>query len=292
MQHLYTSSEITLSKKTGEYNNISEIEAEEVEITSQTNSNTWGVQSANLYGRGPIEPASAATIAKAPTATKEAIFEIAPLIARLEIEQFTGGSNIVSFDVEDIFIHNFYEKMATTGALAASPNNAPWVVGPVLQDYPRYQSTPAGQYNTAWDKYLYDEGISAPSTTATPPIVKPATNKVWAYNILANAGADPHIIVKLTNVQVTPGSTYDNGSGLYENTATGTDGEAYLTITGYRTSAGKSDIIGGNIYRLSTITFGDGDLGETPYPGDDKEKVWVEVTVKKWNLVTVEPEFN
>lgn len=110
--------------------------------------------------------------------------------------------------------------------------------------------------------------------------------------MLANAGSNPHIVIRLNNIELDPSSTLPkDGSNIYQNPTTSGTG-AYLTIIGYTQGGASVDVIGGNIYRLAPLRFGEDNLGETPYPGEDLEKLWVEVTVKKWNLVTVEPVFH
>ncbi len=270
------------------YSNISEVEEEEVEILDQTDPATFGVNKANLYGRKELEPASAAIKAIYPNVVKQAIFDIVPIIARLEVDQFAATGDILSYKVAGIYIHNFYEKVAPTAALLPSPDDAPWRVSGALQDYSKYLVEPSGEYKAAWEEYLFDTPGTA-STGTTIKLVQP-TKDTWAYNVFANAGAEPHIVVHLTDVMVgttAPGTAWPN--------SVAGDGEAYLTITGYRTDDTNSDkvnIKGGNVYKIRAVGFDEDDLGETPYPKEDMEQIYVEVKVTPWIVNYVTPEFD
>lgn len=271
------------------YSNISEVEAEEVDILDQTDPATFGVNWANLYGRKELEPASAAIIARYPNVVKQAIFEIVPLIARLEIDQFLGTGEIQSYTVAGIYVHNFYEKVAPTAALLPSPDDAPWRVSGALQDYAKYQVAPSGEYDPDWEEFLFD----TPAVSSTSAKLAQPVKDTWAYNVFANAGAEPHIVIHLTDVMVgssAPGTLRPNAT-----IGASGDGVAYLTITGYRTddtSSDKVNIKGGNVYKIRGLAFDEDDLGETPYPNEDMEQIYVEVKVTPWVVNYVTPEFD
>ncbi|MCD8172786.1 MAG: hypothetical protein LUD76_04885 [Alistipes sp.] len=271
------------------YSNISEVEEEEVEILDQTDTATFGVNKANLYGRKELEPASTAIKAIYPNVVKQAIFDIVPIIARLEIDQFLGTGDVQSYTIAGIYVHNFYEKVAPTAALLPSPDDAPWRVSGSLQDWTKYQEEPAGDYDSDWDEFLFDTPAAVSNTTKLAQPVK----DTWAYNVFANAGAEPHIVIHLTDVMI---GTTAPGT-LRPNTAIGSagDGEAYLTITGYRTDDTNSDkvnIKGGNVYKIRAVGFDEDDLGDTPYPKEDMEQIYVEVKVTPWIVNYVTPEFD
>ncbi|MCD8176159.1 MAG: hypothetical protein LUE98_01515 [Tannerellaceae bacterium] len=276
---------------TDTYATLTEIETITKDILSQTNQNgrnTFGVEDATLYGAGNIVPASPATQSKFYaypniTVEREAIFSIEPIIARMEIDKITAEGDIDGFKLEGIYINNFYTKMSVIGTtdLLDLVHN-----GTTLADRENYQqeTTPPGKYLTAWKKYLFDDVLTA----STNLISHEPDNETWAYNVFANGTAVPHIILHFTGVEIN-GSPRINVS-LDGPSGGSNNGVAYLTITGYLTKGTQKDqpILGGNVYELQNIIFDEDDLTDYPYEEDDKEAVYVEVSVTPWNVIAVD----
>ncbi|MCD8043006.1 MAG: hypothetical protein LUH10_08060 [Tannerellaceae bacterium] len=282
---------------------LADLENLKVGILSQTNQNNnkkFGVEDATLFGFGNIVVASTATQDKYPTynVDREAIFDISPIIARLEIDEIEGLGQIDEFNLAGIYINNFYLEMSVVSVMDINDliHN-----GILPTDYDKYLRTTTsqtnGKYLDSWYEYLFDDGdvdasgnyigLSTIASLSHTPV-----NETWAYNVFANGSAVPHIILHFTDMKMK--STYGgnvNSGNLIENTVTGTYGEKYLTITGYNKAGTDVDqpILGGNVYKLANIIFDEDDLDDYPYEEkDDKSAVYVEVTVTPWNVIPVD----
>ncbi|MCD8080590.1 MAG: hypothetical protein LUF04_09355 [Bacteroides sp.] len=316
--------------------NKGELDAIIVDLKDQSDYD-FGVSNANLVGSGAIVAigASGKIDPSVPgfntndyaKATHEAYIEVKPLIARFEIEKITGIGIDDGWVLEGIYVDNFFYK-SSLFASYSDWNEYPWTAkGDTYNRYDRLGGTTSNYSNPDWNPILFDDGSydytnrivnSNPTTLGTgtyPNSITPA-NGAWAYNIFADAGNVPNIVLKLSNVYVdgtirvnqtmdelaaTPG--YSHNVGDY-------DGIAFLTVTGYNEGGAPVTIEGGHVYVIRDLKFkaggnnngGDGeddtrDEPKGPKDPDDpdpdkKFDVFVQIELMEWQVVPVDVEFN
>jgi hypothetical protein len=206
---------------------------------------TGGVSNVSLYG-------AAALVHGATAGVYTATFDVAPIAARFEIAKIEGkaveaASGVtMTYKVAGIFIDNYYNKMTWTGTGSELKEN-----GATASYY--VEAATGSSYTTALKTVVYDYNTAG---LATETALIPATDKVWAYNLLAPTADTPEmpsIIIKLTDVVV--------GSASH--------GTQFLTISKFFTDAGKSTTIDklgqGKIYVIDNIAFDEKDLTSDPY---------------------------
>ncbi|MCD7937613.1 MAG: hypothetical protein LUG98_12190 [Tannerellaceae bacterium] len=248
---------------------------ETTDLTDQADAPSYGVANATLFGEGDIVDASNA-IKTATGADKEAIFDVWPLIARLELKKVTATTGVDGYTLSGIYINNFYYEVNVDGR---STNTSSFYN--FKKDHTQYIK--GAGYPATWEYLLFDEvgqqaTINAPATSYS---VTPV-NDAWAYNVFANTTAVPHIVLHLTDVTV--------GGTKVPNSKTTVDGEAYLTVTKYLVTNQEQQIHGGKIYRIADLTFTDQDLDELPEektPDEDEFSVYVEISIMPWEVIDV-----
>lgn len=297
----------------------------------------FGVSNATLAGSGEIVKARLSTSqinTSAPgfnasdyaSATHEAYVRVRPLIARFEIKKITGIGIDDGWQLDGIYVDNFYYRSTLFGDYnnPAPPQwyEYPWTgKGSTYDKYNRLDPTSA--YSTAdWNPILFDDGsynysdgtIASGVTnlgTGTYPNSITPDNGSWAYNIFADAGNVPNIILALSNVKVDgtirENKTIDEITGV---SGSG-DGIAFLTVTGYNNGGAPVTIEGGYVYVIDDLKFkaggnnngGDGEDNtrdepkgpedpDNPDPGDDKLDVFVQIELMDWTTVDVDVDFN
>ncbi len=289
------------------YKDIDELNTIKLTLKDQADAN-FGVANATLYGASDLVPVTPSAANE--YANREAKVKVRPLIARWEIAEVgTKPASLIDdgWVLEGIYIDNFYY---TSSLLAdySDWNENQWINK--LDTYDKYARTSPGVYtNISWNPILFDDGsYNYTSNTVIPSytggLQTAASNKVapakgaWAYNMYADAGRVPNIVLCLSNVKIS-GTLYDNKT-LREGGVTLSDGIAYLTVTGYNQAGSSVSIEGGHVYILRNLLFDEDDLRNEPKgpkdpdnPDPDKKfDVWVEVELMDWKVVPVEAEFN
>ncbi|MCD8103081.1 MAG: hypothetical protein LUE26_11025 [Alistipes sp.] len=291
--------------------NLASLLANTVDVLDQTDV-TGGLSTATLFGLGQIDPATNSA-AVAAGATKQAIFSVRPVAARLELSKISASAgtdgNVISYKLSGIYINNFYLELGINGSIVdANPYPAGKHVD-FQDDHTRYLPS-GGGYLSAWNGKLFD-GLAVSSDTNLEILSEDVDpGKVWAYNVLAPYGngnskaAVPHIVLHFTEMTLdydpTPaqdGSTETSTPGeyLFYNSETNTDGECYLTITRYIQDLGQANeadlaIDAGFIYKITDVPFTPDDLGELPETDPeikDGFKVYVQVTFVPWQAKNV-----
>lgn len=249
---------------------ISAVKAQALLVENQAN-----IANVNLFGEG------AATLKTAGTPgvsndLYEAKVDLAPTVARIELSDITAtGTAITGFEVEGIFIDNYYSQAGVDGTVVAANlvNNSStpetdWVDNSVL--YPN-TLTPS----------IYD--WYAPALPSAANKVAPATaGQVWGYNVFAQAigtgSAVPRIIIRLNNVTTTA------ASGI---TFTGPQ---FITVKGLLDSGvALTTIEAGKVYNLAAGGLEFDHTNITPQPNVSAIDVEVTVTVADWIPVSVTP---
>ncbi|MCC8088645.1 MAG: hypothetical protein LIO79_05200 [Rikenellaceae bacterium] len=300
----------------------------------------FGVSNATLAGSGDILPVGATTnqswhIAAPAEASHEAYVEVKPLIARWEIESVgtkTGADIDNNWVLEGIYIDNIYYASTLFGDYTSSsslptPNWFEYKWTAAGDTYDKYNRLDASsQYSTPdWNPILFDDGSYNSDGTVNPngtsladavadgtsktgaEIVVVPENGAWAYNVFADAGNVPNIVLHFSNVtlkstgQLRENKTMDAlvGQPGYSHSAGDYDGVAFLTVTGYRENGAPVLVEGGHVYVISDLFFDEDDLRDEPKGPEDpnnpdpgKLDVWVQIKLMEWTVVPVEPEFN
>ncbi len=220
-----------------------------------------GVGTVGIYGRGSITA----------TAQRRADFTASPIGARLEIEKFVRDPNVIrTFEIDGIFINNFYHRAAMTGSgdsgdiVCYGPNNL-------------FQENGEIYYATAYKGTLFDyDAVSHLGNLAGNEYHPATAGTVWAYNVYA--GEVPHIVARLSNVEAEPQYLIDKG---YATDPFQERASWYITVTGLRyQNQLLPALTGGEAYTMS-ITVGE-NLSTIPEPGDNDVEVDVKVNIVTW----------
>jgi hypothetical protein len=232
----------------------------------------------NLFDNGSVlkVPAYGSALILPDGANFKADVDIYPAAGRIELTKLTGSAEIEQFDVEAVYVNNYYEELNINGAAGGSSivNH-----GIVTADYAPvgsgglYDGTPGA---------LYDE--LTPITSAVN-VVEFGGGDVLAYNLMPLASGTtaqfPHLVIRLNNI-ILAGSDASTFTGPY-----------YLTVTGVALTSAPTEkipFVAGNIYTITNLEFSPGDLSETPEPLD--KEVTVKAIVKNWEVVPVVPVLN
>lgn len=244
--------------------NISTVQDFLSQVTSQHD-----IEDVNLYGSGglvpPISPLTAYTCT----------VDLKPTVARIELTDITAASTsvITGFDVDGIFVDNYYSQASVggsvdvddfveNGAFAAKFNN-------LTTQYP------VGLKPAIYD--FYDPALSASTRVAKPA----GTGTVWGYNLFASAtgSAVPRVIIRLSSIATNDQSVYPSPQ--------------FITIKGLKAVSGGASLTGiksGEVYRIAAgaLTFKETDL--SPIPNLNLMDIEVTVNLVDWTVVGVTPE--
>lgn len=256
---------------------ITVVENKEIEITTQYNKNeiilghiatdiqTWG-------GGG------SAPIGGMQSGDKYAEVKLEPGVARIEIEGLQAqGAVINGFKLNGIYVTNFFEKLKLGDGTSSSQKQ-------YGADASKYAEGAAGTVYNAPNAHLYDQFASPMAASGSPLGVTPnPSTKRWAYHAFSNdattANGQLQLVFKLSDVTAVPGSgvTLDNNQ--------------FLTVRGFKDS-GTGNIVKlekGKIYTISKADFNFDESNLTTVPNTNAVGVWLKVTVKPWEVVTVKP---
>ena len=216
-------------------------------------------------------PASASVV----TATyARAVIELAPVTARLELGQVTGGTwqdpntaanrdRITAFTITGVFADSYFTSFNYAGA--GSGNVFAQGTGTTFSG-------------------IGDVGIWAATGTpgamvAAPPVTAPLT--WWAYNV--PAGTISRLIIRVENV--TYEKSTDSGATWAPGASLGA-GPHFITVSGYTNPAGgaawTTDFLRGYVYQVDNLTFNRVNLHGTPNPTDLPLQVMV--SVRPWQF--------
>lgn len=294
---------------------MNEVRALTVNVTNQKD-DYFGIGKVTLYGFADIQPVGSSTYdsadiaaAIAAQADRLAVTTISPIMARFEIDKISGDaphadnspSDIDEFTIAGIYINNYYYRVSLTDEPTATDdpvhnsNRTPaWPNK--YEQYARTTATPPGQYDPAWEGLLFDDSVFGTTEALShEPADFDADMVMWAYNVFADGSAVPHIVLHLENAKVNgnlrPNEVLDGPGASSSDPNAGT---AYITVTGYYTRNTTADepILGGNVYKMADLAFSDDNLTDEPYEeNEDRDKVWVKVTVKPWEVKQIDPNY-
>lgn len=241
--------------------NISAVKAVALQASSQS-----PLSSINLYGTNTLTRVSGNNYSCAIT--------LRPTVGRIELTNITSSGVITGFQVDGIFIDNYYSQ-ATVGGTTVGGN----LVNNTSVEATFTDNSLA--YPTAVKTFLYDYYSSG--LLADTKIAKPATEgNVWGYNLFGNTAgsgsfAVPRIIIRLSNITTSDNSTYTSPQ--------------FITVKGLK-SGGTSltSFDAGKVYNIGAgaLIFKETDLA--PIPNVTAINVNVSVTLATWTVVAVTPE--
>ena len=237
---------------------------------------------------------------------------VAPVAGRIEFNKIimpvsvsdNGTGHVTEFTVKNIFINNYFATSTIGGtAPALNTGTVPVNNGAVVANY-KVGDSP-GTYPTSAVSALYDVlGVTVDDQTDLLGDAKhfgaaAGSSKTWAYNLLAPtiAGSTaitsaqfPHIIVELT-VDAVDDVAYNDY----------VDETWFLTVSHFVPSTVANPTVAdylkfepGKVYQLDAtygLSFDLEDLFPTPEPEDTTKKVTATVTVRPWEIVSVNPVF-
>lgn len=256
----------------GATNLIADVKSEALKVQTQVD-----FTDVTLYGENDLT--NTGTTSASGNPIFEATVVLNPIVARIELADMTGIGSIISYEVEGIFVDNYYSeaaldgtvdaaKLVNNGAFAAKFNNEG-------ETGSAYTATPS-LLESVFDWY-------DPAKADVSLVAKPATG-VWAYNVFAASGAGsavPRLIIRLKNIAIT-----------------GVNGDApvadvkFVTISGFKdasTAAVLTSFEAGKIYKISAakLEFDENDLSVTP--NNALIDVNVDVKLADWTVVDVDP---
>lgn len=260
-----------------------------ISLASQSAAN--GVANVALFGKSglgavvtPATPTSNAkysvSINVAPVAAR---FEVGQIAATFDANDSADGvivSHIASFSLDGIYLSNVYRSMGFDGTAAGTlvPNsvaiadyssaNAAYAADGIISDY------------TAANLVAQDAKTYAPVANAASAEGDP----VWAYNLLAPAGAPMStLVVRVSDVVL------DNGDDeLYSGDKTLTVRNIYKEVAGVKTKIGT--LTPGEVYSITNLEFAEDHL--TNNPNQNLIDVTVKITMMSWVPVTVSYDFD
>lgn len=206
---------------------------------------------------------------------------IAPVIARLELAQITGGvyvemsggtatgnqTRISGFNVAGIFVDSYYPTFTYRGTgtgTLVEQNQSVVVPGTTIGDW------------TGW--------TAGVQPYPTQPSVNAGGSNVWAYNVASDNVA--RLIISVTNV--TYETSDDNGTTWTTGTSNNYGGTQFITVGGYTVGGNPVvNFVRGTIYQISDLEFTTDNLHSTPNPTD--LDLTVNVTIAPWVLSPTTP---
>ena len=245
---------------------ISDIQ--EMVVTAQAQADkTTGVDNIGLYGTGGITLSGS---------VHSATFAVKPIGARVELTDLTASGSITGFQIDGIYINNYYPNSTLDGKIEdAIVNN-----GDVVARYVGGSTA----YPSALTPALYDYAASGGIGVLNNKVYSPTAtaSDIWAYNVLAPsdvpaAATDnaPHVIVRLSNITTNNGIVFTT--------------DQFLTIRLKSGAAILAKLEAGKAYNFASgaIVFNETNLTEKPEI--KTMEVECEITLADWTTVPVTP---
>ena len=236
--------------------NISAVKAQALDVETQGD-----IAKVNLYGTNTLTLVTGTNY----TAT----VNLAPTVSRIELTNMKAGGVVTGFQVDGIFIDNYYAQGSVDGSVLATNLTVNSIVATDFTD-------DSGAYPATLKPFIYDwytTGLASVSGTAAP-----ATG-VWNYNVFATAegSAMPRIVIRLSEFTTNDGSTIASPQ--------------FVTIRGLKDNGTSLTAIkAGEVYSIATDAFVIDELVVTPSPNQSTIDVEVKVTLASWRVVDVTPE--
>lgn len=264
--------------------NIDQITDKEMDMASQTSlTEDKGIGLVTLYGADVLTP----------KVGEENVYvakiSVKPIASRIEFHQFEAlvidedgspnkGKEITDFDIEGIFIYNFYKESYLTGKKIINGS----LFAPANPADPDSFIVASGNDFDEDENGLYFNHDAAGIGEFNTPFYNAGTDVVWAYNLFAPtdaAAAFPNIVVKVNNIKIDGEDKTDK----------------WLTVKNLKYAAGHANagenitsMEAGKIYKIKNFKFNIDHLSDTP----EQLTVTAEVEVEliNWEEIDLEPE--
>lgn len=196
--------------------------------------------------------------------------ELTPIVSRIQIKKVSVDETITSFKLEGIYIDNFYPQMTIGGAFSG--------IDIVTADDKADFDATKEPYKTT---NLYDESTSGlvqnPFGATTP--------QVYGYQIFPTTSTAhenvPYIILKISNIVTSSAATRNIPAGTY-----------YVAVKAYKNTGLSTSVTAfspGFIYTIDDIPVSENNI--VTDPTNSLINVTVNVTVKAWGSIVLDPDF-
>ena len=208
---------------------------------------------------------------------KYAEVTIAPAFSRIEIEGIMSDatSPITAYKLEGVFLTNIFTALKLDGTVHGSKETNASDPSKYAQDI--VGGTP--QYKSSEDGLLHQWTQTNATVSGSSYEVTAGIGKVWGFQVVPNDATNGNdqlqIVLRLSSVTAT-GYTFS--------------GDKFITVRGFKNSADQIiKLEPGKIYSISKadFTFDHNNLNAVPVTS--AVSVWLKVTVKPWEVVTVKP---
>jgi hypothetical protein len=198
-------------------------------------------------------------------------FDLVPLVARIEIEKIEADINgdIASFNVDGIFINNYYSQVTLGGKAPLAPVKNEDVTD-FVSGSSAYPALEAG--------LLFDYKTGQTLGTVSGRVCTPSSGVAWGYSlpapktVVSGTLSAPHIVIRLSGIQTKPGI-----SATYSD-------EWYLTVSGLKVGASTvTSLEPGKVYSIKNILFKSSNI--QPEPEQETIDVTVDVTLVEWDIL-------
>lgn len=219
-----------------------------------------GVSNVLLYGLGDIVISSG-------DSSRSASITAQAQVARIEIEYLTMEGNVTYFQLDGIFINNFYFSATLDGTVDGGLTYYGSDANFTQDDasVPMYSSN----YSGITHDFDATSGIEQNAG---------ADFAVWAYNIFTADGNVPHIILKFSDIETSNGTTFNSPQ--------------FITVKGFNdasTGTSLSKLEKGKVYKFASGIPVD-DSNFTSEPELESVDVDVAVQVMAWEEHNITPE--
>lgn len=197
--------------------------------------------------------------------------ELTPIVSRIQIKKVSVDATITSFKLEGIYIDNFYPQMTIGGAFTD-------INIVTADDKADFDATQAPYTTTN----LYDEDkteglVQNPFGAATP--------QVFGYQIFPTTSTAhenvPYIILRISNIVTSSAATRNIPAGTY-----------YVAVKAYKNTGASTSVTAfspGFIYTIDDIPVSENNI--VTDPTKSLINVTVNVTVKAWGSIVLDPDF-
>lgn len=228
--------------------------------------NEGGVSNVMLYGMGDI-------VITANGSSRSANITAQAQVARIEIPHLTMEGNVTGFQLDGIFINNFYYSAMLDGSVEGDLTFYGSDANFTQDDpsVPMYSS----QYAGVTHDYDVALGLGYISGSTYLPV---SGSEVWAYNVFTADGNVPHIILKFSNIVTSNGSLFDSPQ--------------FITVRGFSdvsSGASLTNLEKGRVYKFAAGIPVD-DSNFTSEPELEFVEVQLTVQVMAWEEHIVTPE--
>ena len=142
---------------------------------------------------------------------------LSPAVARIQIAAFAGLGKIEGFTIEGVFIDNYYRRAYVDGRPVDGTTSTPTSLRRNIVDGREFYNNTSG-FPTAFHTITFDWlNVSSANddidiirpdgalyTITDVPVARLSGDNVWSYYVFAGTGTrKPHIVLRLSNVQVT-----------------------------------------------------------------------------------------